>query len=422
MKRLIVALLVLNLFYVNSFAQDEGAMPVMTMQTSLPLIGAGGIGVAKPNSDPIGFYLNPAILGYTSQNNHASLFFMPNKVDWMPSWNLDLTKNTYGFNLGYNFSELDIPISIGFGYMHDRFDFGTFQIIGPSGPEVIGEFDSYDTFDVYSFGIGIDYYLQFNLGMSIKPFESNLSASPTENEPGYGKVTGTAFDYGAMIITPISKLLFDDAKYEFCKTAYLKPVVNFTLGYAITNVGDEITYFDEAQSDPLSRTARLGYTFDFGFDAHINNNEINLLSYSFTAEVEDILIRQKTEDGIFVGTFDGYQSFLGDIDIWDNLVLLNPNDKVVIHKGHTLNLFETLTLTSGSFVGKGYPTTVGTSGYGISSEGLAKILSGTMDSSFLNYFAKHFVIEYFDVTMFEGYHGFDTDMQGISLHMNNIKL
>ncbi|MCF6270468.1 MAG: hypothetical protein L3J41_12205 [Melioribacteraceae bacterium] len=422
MKRLILALVVLSLFNVSSFAQGEGAIPVMTLQTSLPLIGAGGIGVAKANNDPIGYYLNPAILGYTSQNNHASLFFMPNKVDWFPSISIDVTKNTYGFNLGYNFSELDIPISIGFGYIHDKFDYGTFYRTGSDGPDIIGQFDSYDIFDAYSFGIGIDYYLQFNLGMSIKPYDSNLGPSVTENEKVEAKAEGTAFDYGTMIITPISKLLFNDAKYEFCETAYIKPNVNFTLGYAISNVGDEVVYFDEAQADPLSRTGRLGYTFDFGFDAHINNTEINLFTYSFTAEVEDILIKTiEPEPGVFGGIFDGYQSFLGDIDVWDNLVLLNPSDKVILRKGHTLSLFETLTLTTGSFVGRGYRSTIGTSGYGLSSEGVLKIISATMNNSFFTYFAKHFVVEYYDVTLFEGYNRLDTEMQGISLHMNNIK-
>ena len=96
MKQLILVAFLMSLLSLSTFAQGEGAMPIMTMQTSLPLIGAGEIGVAKPNSDPIGFYLNPAILGYTSQNNHASLFFMPSKADWFPSLNLDLTRNTYG--------------------------------------------------------------------------------------------------------------------------------------------------------------------------------------------------------------------------------------------------------------------------------------------------------------------------------------
>ncbi len=305
--------------------------------------------------------------------------------------------------------------------MHDKMDYGTFYRTGSNSPEIIGEFNSYDSYDVYSLGIGIDYYLLFNLGMSIKPFDSNLSDSPTENEHGYGKVEGTAYDYGTMIIAPISKLLFDDTKYEFCETSYIKPVVNFTLGYAITNIGDEISYSDDAQSDPLSRTGRLGYTFDFGYDVHINNIEINIFSYSFTAEVQDILIKQITEEGMFGGTFDGYQSLLGDIEIWDNLILLNPSKKVILHKGHTLSLFKTLTITSGSMSGSGYPTTVGTSGYGLSSEGVLKIVSNTFDNSVLKYLAKHIVIEYYDVTLFEGYNGFDTDMQGISLHMKNIQ-
>ncbi|MBU0473908.1 MAG: hypothetical protein KKF62_07060 [Bacteroidetes bacterium] len=421
MKRLILALVLLSLLNLSSFAQGEGALPGLTLQTSMPLLGAGWIGTAKPNNDPIGYYLNPAILGYSSQNNHVSLFFMPKKVDWIPSWSHDLTKNTFGFNVGYNFKELGLPISVGFGYMHDRMDYGRY-LTASNGPEIIRKFTPYDSFDAYSFGVGFDYYLIFNLGISIKPFESDYGNNPTENEISSGKVNGTAYDYGAMIITPISKLFFDDIKYKFCETAYIKPNVNFTLGYAITNVGDKINYIDEAQSDPLSRTGRLGYTFDFGLDAHIIDTEINLFTYSFTAEVEDILIKQITEDGMFGGKFDGYQSLLGDIDIWDNLLLLNPSDKVVVHKGHTLNLFETLTITSGSFLGKRYPQTVGTSGYGLSSEGILKIVGNLTDNLLLKYFAKHFVLEYYDASIFRDYNNFKTDMQGISLHMKNIEL
>jgi len=40
----------------------------------------------------------------------------------------------------------------------------------------------------------------------------------------------------------------------------------------------------------------------------------------------------------------------------------------------------------------------------------------------LNYVAKHFVIEYYDVTIFADWGDFETDMQGISLYMKNIEL
>ena len=125
MKRLI--LLSLFLFSLNllMFAQGEGALSGHTMQRSLPLIGAGQIGTAKPNNDPIGYYLNPAILGYSSQNNHASLYFMPSKVDWIKSFGSDLIWNTFGFNIGYNLGDYNLPISIGFGYMYDKFSYGS---------------------------------------------------------------------------------------------------------------------------------------------------------------------------------------------------------------------------------------------------------------------------------------------------------
>ena len=159
MKRFILALLLLNLLTIPSFAQGEGAMPVMTMQRSLPLIGAGSIGAAKANDDPIGYYLNPAILGYTSQNNHASLFIMPSKTKFY-----NMTFNSFGFSLGYNFREFDIPISVGFGYMYDILDYGQHST---EGRDI---FNSYDSFNNYSFGVGIDYYLLFNLGFSIKSY------------------------------------------------------------------------------------------------------------------------------------------------------------------------------------------------------------------------------------------------------------
>ncbi|VAX20983.1 hypothetical protein MNBD_IGNAVI01-1621 [hydrothermal vent metagenome] len=405
MKQLI--LLPLFLFSLNLLisAQGEGALPGQTLQRSLPLIGAGQIGAAKPNNDPIGYYLNPAILGYTSQNNHASLYFMPSKAEWIKSFGLDLTWDTFGFNIGFNLEEYDLPISVGFGYMHDKFSYGVFN-----GKE------SYDSFNNFSFGVGIDYGILLSFGMSIKPYESHLGGNNPENETISHEANGTAFDYGTMIIVPISKLLFNNVKWELSNTTSIKPTTNFTLGYSLTNVGDEIVYGDNEQADPISRTARLGYTIDFGFDAYINKNKLNIITYSFTAEVEDILIKQN-ETG-----FDGYQSFLGDIDVGKNLIQLKADDKVIVHKGHTINLFETLTITTGSFTGRGYPEVKNTNGYGFSSEGLLKLFSYSADNTTLNYIAKHFVVEYYDVTIFADWGQFETDMQGISLYMKNIEL
>ncbi|MEN8192779.1 MAG: hypothetical protein ABFS12_08165 [Bacteroidota bacterium] len=418
MKRLILASLILHSLNTFTFAQGEGALAGHTMQRSLPLVGAGNIGTAKANNDPIGYYLNPAILGFSSQNNHASLYFMPSKTEWIKSFGYDLTWNTFGFNVGYNFKEFNIPISVGFGYMYDKFSYGTAKIYNPAEPDKLDEVETYDSFNNFSFGIGVDYYILFSLGVSIKPFESQYNSISAEHEETILNIEGTSFDYGAMIVAPISKLFFDKVKYDLSSTTLIKPITNFTIGYALTNVGGEVAFVDDDQTDPLSRTGRLGYTIDLGFDAYINNKKINLLTYSFTAETDDILIMKNDS----THQFEGYQSFLGNIDIGKNLIQLKANDKVIVHKGHTFNLFETITFTLGSFQGRGYPDVKYTNGYGFSSEGLLKLFSYSANNPTLNYIAEHFVLEYYDVTIFADWNQFATDMQGISLHMKNIEL
>ncbi len=99
------------------------------------LIGAGSIGAAIPNDDVLGFYFNPAILGYSARNNHASISIMPTKTDWFtqdyyyihPAYSSyydlillnnseDPSFNNFGFNFGYNLNttKLKLPITVGF--------------------------------------------------------------------------------------------------------------------------------------------------------------------------------------------------------------------------------------------------------------------------------------------------------------------
>jgi hypothetical protein len=237
---------------------------------------------------------------------------------------------------------------------------------------------------------------------------------------------GSVIDYGAMIIAPISKLLFNNTSYNFSNTTTLKPLLNFTLGYSTTNVGGKISYLDPAQTDPIVRTARLGYTFDFGFDAFINSAKLNIITYSFTAEAEDnlLLFEEKNysldKATLFgIKTFTGYQSFLGNIDITQNLINLKPDENVVVHKGHTFNLFETLTITVGRYSGKYYAETIKTNGYGLSSEGISKMLELLSRNKTVNYFASHFILEFYDVTIFAESEVV-SNMQGISLDLKNI--
>jgi hypothetical protein len=126
--------------------------------------------------------------------------------------------------------------------------------------------------------------------------------------------------------------LFNDAKYVLDNESFFKPKVDFSIGYSLTNLGKEIYYLDPAQKDPIYRTARLGYTMDFGLDLYINTKKLNALEYSFTAEAEDILIKPRTENSDFE-----YQGPLGDIEIGKHLLLLHGDENVTVHRGHILN-------------------------------------------------------------------------------------
>ncbi|MCB9249253.1 MAG: hypothetical protein H6613_12285 [Ignavibacteriales bacterium] len=120
-----------------------------------------------------------------------------------------ITYNNYGFNLGYNLklTKLDLPISVGFGYIHNKFEFGKYPIYSNLEPVIIEEVESYDLFDCFSLGIGIDYYIKFNLGISLKSFESQLGGRFVDGAVQKYLADGTMLDYGALLIFPISDLI-----------------------------------------------------------------------------------------------------------------------------------------------------------------------------------------------------------------------
>jgi len=414
MKKIVLAVMVL-FSYNPIFGQGGTAVPFLLLQQSVSLDGAGQIGAAIPTNDPAGFYLNPANLGYAAQNNHVSTFFMPAKTKWGVFPNI--TFSTYGFNIGYNLQKgfKSIPISIGFGYIHNVFDYGKkYRNDNFREENYLG--NPKDSFKSFSLGVGLNYYVLFNFGISFKSFTSKIVNNSYEYLTAEAK--GTAIDYGAMIITPISKLFFNDAMLSFNKSTTLKPIANFTIGYSLTNVGNEIYYIDKTQSDPIPRTARLGYTFDFGLDLFVKGQKINAINYSFTAEAEDRLIQNK-----IIGEAE-YQGFMGDINFGKNLVELKGDNNVTVRRGHILKLFETLILETGRFDGNGFGNGLNNrkaNGMGFSSEGILKLISATINNPILSFVSHHFVVEYYSSNLFADF-PFETNFKGINLYFKNIDL
>ncbi|MEE9430478.1 MAG: hypothetical protein V3V16_05515 [Melioribacteraceae bacterium] len=422
MKSLGKVFVLLVSFSSFSFAQGEGALPFTLLHQSPLLLGAGQVGVSVPNDEVLGFYYNPAILGYSARNNHAAISFMPTKTEWFFSPNISY-KN-YGLNFGYNLkdSQFNLPFSIGVGYLHNTFSYGKTPITNIEHPDGIGSVENYDAFDCFSLGVELDYFLKFNFGISLKSFDSKLGSNNVNEKPKAYSAEGIMFDYGGLVILPISELWMNNLNYNIDKSTSITPIANLSFGYSLTNVGDDVFYIDNAQFDPLSRTARLGYTFELGADIQLNNTKLNLFKYSFTAEANDILVNSKRgADGNLIENYEQYQSGIGDINISDNLINLRSNNGVILHKGHIFRFFDTVIFTLGSFNGKGYSSPRETNGFGFTSDGILKLLSTKIDEPTMKYIFEHFEIKYHSSNV-NFYGDYQTNFEGLSIHFKGFEI
>ncbi|MFH0735445.1 MAG: hypothetical protein V1773_13200 [bacterium] len=408
---------------ISSFNEPTTVQFLNNQQSPL-LLGAGLIGAAIPQDNASGFYYNPAQLGYFANENNFSVFFMPQKTELIPDMS-SLTFNSFSIAAGYNFNKNKngLPLSIGIGYIHNKMDYGSFKRTTLPDFEIVDSYDLFESFDCFSVGASFDFYLLFNLGFSVKSFSSNVAITtmdiPIES-------SGTAFDFGVMITAPVSKLLFNNYKFDLGNNTFIRPKTDFTLGYSLTNVGKEITrdfdlqdnvvyMYEPIETQPIPRTAKLGYTFNFGFELATKSITLDILQYSFTVEAENSLINpyyiygiEEVEDMPFNPFYRGkyeYKNIMGDINVGKNLIRLKGDKNVIVHKGHIFKFFETLTIVTGRLNGKNYNSSK-SSGIGFSTKGLFKLLSAGTNNPTINYIANHFVLEYYNTYTF-----IDTDYE-----------
>ncbi|MFZ2324596.1 MAG: hypothetical protein WAV89_12980 [Ignavibacteriaceae bacterium] len=89
--------------------------------------------------------------------------------------------------------------------------------------------------------------------------------------------------------------------------------------------------------------------FQLELDVNVENDIMRFIGIDFTVDAEDFLLKTKTEYGpdYTISTFDGYQSFIGDIKIGKNILQVKSDDKVTVHSGLQVNLLETVIIKTG---------------------------------------------------------------------------
>lgn len=389
------------------FAQSEVAIPFLLLPLSPSLTAMGATGTSLPTDDPYGFLLNPAQLGYTSQTTNISYIFHPSKVNWLGLDRLKLTG--IAFNLGYNFKYLvGIPVSIGFGFSNPELNFGDFFRTGKVNSKPISTFESKDFYYAYSAGIGVDYFVQLSAGITYKDITSILADYRGESDTSNIELKTNTLDFGFLLNVPVIKLIDDKLSFNIIEDIPIKPYFNFSTGYSQSNIGNEVYYIDPAQSDPLPRTARLGYGISLGFDFLIDNSPFNFIKFDFSVDAEDILVERD-----MIG-FE-YQNGIGDIEIGRNIFQIKGDNKVVAHSGYRIYLMETLAITHGKFSGRGFNLST-TNGIEIRATGLLKMLSKYSSNKVVEFIAKHFDLRYYNTTYSPN--KIDTKMDGIALFIS----
>jgi len=390
-------LLVLNSF---TFAQS-GAIPFLLVPTSPSFNAMGATGTSLPSDDPYGFYFNPAQIGFTSLHNNLTFSFYPADIKWIGVDQLKLSG--LALNAGYNFKSLiGIPLSVGFGFANPKLKFGYSAFRGG--------IDTEDSYRAYSIGIGINYYVMLSAGITFKNISSEIPDIVHFGSGGVRKAEVNAVDYGLLLSVPVIRLIDNTLSFNLFKNIPAKPFLNFSMGYAQSNIGDEVIYFDPAQADPLPRQSRFGYGISAGLNLEIEDVLLRAIGFDFTVDADDILIAADS-----TGQFE-YQSFLGDIDFGRNVIQIKGDEKVVARAGLKIELLETLSIYKGHFSGRGFYESK-TNGLELRLKGLLKMLDKLTDDPVVKYISDHFDIRYYN-TRYLADSPVETKIEGLSLFIS----
>lgn len=409
MKKSAGLILFIFILLINSHtsAQYQAAVPFLAYPVSSMNAGMGSVGTSLPTDNVYGFLYNPAQLGYSSRfNNLGFQFYVNNPVigqNNTGAFGLRAEIKSLGIDFGYNFeSLLKIPIWIGTGFANPEFTY--YNLINSQNL-----FSGKDSYEAYSVGIGSTYYVNFSAGLTFKNIRSELS-NEVPVRSGDGNPGVMAYDIGFLLNIPIMELLEPEFRKSILGDIPVIPLLDFSVGYSQSNIGDKVYYIDPAQSDPLPRIARAGYGISAGIRLQKEIYDIEIFHFDFASEAEDYLIVRDS-----TGSFS-YQPAFGDINIWTNVLGIKGDDNVYSHCGIKISFLESAEFMWGHISSAGSMNK--TNGFILRVKGLFRYLSDQKDNDEMNFIADHIDIRYYSSTyLVDAFQ--ETSFQGIEVLFSN---
>lgn len=348
--------------------------------------GLGQTFLSLPETDAMIAFYNPASLGIFALGNRVSLGFYPNRVSWLPGLTDELFYDCKAANASFRLTR---NLRAGIGYHRIYLDLGKVVGTDQSG-QLIGPFRSWEKADAFSAGIGLDQRIKAGIGLTIKFINNKLGESDVDGDRKSIGADGTAYDFGAMVQLPLLELWNMSSAIWRSENHKLYPFFSTTLAYTIKNIGDEISYSEPSQADPLPRTARIGYSFDLGMTLRQRGMAWKLAAFTWAIEAEDLLIKQRRPPDYTIR----YQIGLGDIHFFHDL-FGGKNPSIVQMRGWEINCLEVIYLQHGRYENPDGLIDYKTKGVGIGLAGWLKLMSQFFPANrTIKFVTDHFDLQY----------------------------
>ncbi|MBT3754846.1 MAG: PorV/PorQ family protein [Candidatus Cloacimonetes bacterium] len=319
-KVIILAIISIMLLPIAVNAVSEAAVIFLLIEPSART-GAMGQAYVAQTDDAFAGYWNTGAMAFNRKKQFGSMFSNWFGAIFSDMYYFHLTGNTYIEDLG--------NVGLNATYM----TYGKQDQTDPESGEVLSTFESYDLSIAATYGYQVSQ--RTGVGLAFKFILSDL-APPLDNNQTESGIKGLGMsyafdlglkhkgvDFGQILVSPYNGALSlyngiaslgGFRKAELSSYSILVDKLDFGLNFQ--NIGPNITYINESQSDPLPMNFRMGFSYrvleakynKFSINADLNKmlaNRDPLYQRIFTAWTDDF----NDED------FDSITDFNNSIEI-----------------------------------------------------------------------------------------------------------
>lgn len=318
-KVIILTLILIMLIPIAANAVSEAAVLMLLIEPSARTGGMGQAYVAQTD-DAFAGYWNTGAMAFNRKKQFGSMF---------SNWFGKLFNDMYYFHLaGNNYIE-DLG-NVGFAATY--MTYGKQDQLDEDG-NLLSTFESYDLSVAATYGYQVSQ--KTGVGLAFKFILSDLAPALDNNQTETGiKGTGMSYafdlgvkhksvDFGQILVSPYNGVLslyngiaslggFNKA--ELSGYSILVEKLDFGLNYQ--NIGPNITYINESQSDPLPMNFRMGFSYRV-LESQYNKLCINADMNKMLANNDPIYKRIFTSwtDDFKDGDFDSISAFNNSIEV-----------------------------------------------------------------------------------------------------------